>query len=154
MIDVLKRGLKPSDIITRESLENAIAGVAMSGGSTNAVLHLLALAREARVELSIDDFDRINERTPLLCDLQPGGQYVAIDLFEAGGVQLVVQRLRDAGLLHENAITVDGRTIGEHADAAATRRRARRSCSRSTTRSSRAAASRSCAATSRPTAAS
>jgi dihydroxy-acid dehydratase len=115
VIDVLKRGLKPSDVITRDSLENAIAGVAMSGGSTNAVLHLLALAREAGVDLSIDDFDAINERTPLLCDLQPGGQYVAVDLFEAGGVPLVVQRLRDAGLLHEDAITVDGKTVGEHA---------------------------------------
>jgi dihydroxy-acid dehydratase len=115
VVDVLRRGLRPSDIITRDSLENAIAGVAMSGGSTNAVLHLLALAREAGVELTIDDFDPISERTPLLCDLQPGGRYVAVDLFEAGGVPLVVQRLRDAGLLHESAITVDGRTVGEHA---------------------------------------
>jgi dihydroxy-acid dehydratase len=115
VVDVLRRGLKPSDVITRQSLENAIAGVAMSGGSTNAVLHLLALAREAGVELTIDDFDPISERTPLLCDLQPGGRYVAVDLFEAGGVPLVVQRLRDAGLLHESAITVDGKTVGEHA---------------------------------------
>jgi dihydroxy-acid dehydratase len=115
VVDVLRRGIRPSDIITRDSLENAIAGVAMSGGSTNAVLHLLALAREAGVELTIDDFDPISERTPLLCDLQPGGRYVAVDLFEAGGVPLVVQRLRDAGLLHESAITVDGRTVGEHA---------------------------------------
>ena len=117
-MDVLRRGLKPSDIITRDSLENAIAGVAMSGGSTNAVLHLLALAREAGIDLTIDDFDRISEATPLLCDLQPGGQYVAVDLFEAGGVALVAQRLREAGMLHEDAITVTGRTIGEHADAA------------------------------------
>lgn len=115
VVDVLRRGLKPSDVITRDSLENAIAGVAMSGGSTNAVLHLLALAREAGVELTIDDFDRISERTPLLCDLQPGGRYVAVDLFEAGGVPLVVQRLRDAGLLNGDAITVDGKTVGEHA---------------------------------------
>ena len=115
VMDVLRRGLKPSDIITRDSLENAIAGVAMSGGSTNAVLHLLALAREAGVDLTIDDFDRISEATPLLCDLQPGGQYVAVDLFEAGGVPLVAQRLREAGMLHEDAITVTGRTIGEHA---------------------------------------
>jgi dihydroxy-acid dehydratase len=118
VMDVLRRGLKPSDIITRDSLENAIAGVAMSGGSTNAVLHLLALAREAGVDLTIDDFDRISEATPLLCDLQPGGQYVAVDLYEAGGVALVAQRLREAGMLHENAITVSGRTIGEHADEA------------------------------------
>src|SRR5581483_2626374 len=93
VVDVLERGQRPSDIITREGLENAIAGVAMSGGSTNAVLHLLAVANEAGVELSIDDFDRISERTPLLCDLKPGGQYVAVDLYHAGGVPLVVKRL-------------------------------------------------------------
>ncbi len=115
VVDVLKRGLKPSDVITKDSLENAIAAVAMSGGSTNAVLHLLALAREAGVELTIDDFDRISERTPLLCDLKPGGKYVAVDLFEAGGVPVVAKRLLEAGLLHEDAITVTGRTIGEHA---------------------------------------
>ncbi len=115
VVDVLRRGLKPSDVITKDSLENAIAAVAMSGGSTNAVLHLLALAREAGVELTIDDFDRISERTPLLCDLKPGGKYVAVDLFEAGGVPVVAKRLLEAGLLHEDAITVTGRTIGEHA---------------------------------------
>src|SRR5207244_1707605 len=86
VLDVLARGLRPSDIITRESLENAIAAVATSGGSTNAVLHLLAVAREAGVELSIDDFDRISQRTPLLCSLKPGGDYVAVDLYEAGGI--------------------------------------------------------------------
>ena len=115
VVDILKRGLKPSDIITKDSLENAIAAVAMSGGSTNAVLHLLALAREAGVALTIDDFDRISERTPLLCDLKPGGRYVAVDLFEAGGVPLVASRLLEAGLLHEDAPTVTGRTVGEHA---------------------------------------
>ncbi len=115
VIDVLRRGLTPRQIITREGLENAIAAVACSGGSTNAVLHLLAVAREAGVELSIDDFDRISERTPLLCDLKPGGAYVAVDLYEAGGVPLVARRLLEAGLLHENALTVTGRTIGEHA---------------------------------------
>jgi dihydroxy-acid dehydratase len=115
VVDVLKRGQLPSDIITREGLENAIAGVAMSGGSTNAVLHLLAVANEAGVDLSIDDFDRISERTPLLCDLKPGGQYVAVDLYRAGGVPLVVKRLQEAGLLHEQAQTVTGRTVGEHA---------------------------------------
>ncbi len=118
VMDVLKRGLKPSDIITRESLENAIAAVAGSGGSTNGVLHLLAVAKEMGVELSIDDFDRISERTPLLCDLVPGGQYVAPDLYAAGGVPLFMKRLKDAGLLHENAPTVTGQTIGEIADAA------------------------------------
>jgi dihydroxy-acid dehydratase len=115
VMEILKRGLRPSEIITRESLENAIAAIACSGGSTNGVLHLLAVAREAGIELSIDDFDEISERTPLLCDLKPGGQYVAVDLFEAGGVPLVARRLLDAGLLHEDAMTVTGRTVGEHA---------------------------------------
>jgi dihydroxy-acid dehydratase len=115
MMDVLDRGLRPRDIITKDALENAIAAIATSGGSTNGVLHLLAVAREAGVELDIDDFDRISERTPLLCDLKPGGRYVATDLYAAGGVPLVVRRLLDAGLLHEDAITVTGRTVGEHA---------------------------------------
>ncbi|MBV8988395.1 MAG: dihydroxy-acid dehydratase [Solirubrobacterales bacterium] len=118
VVDVLKRGERPSDIITRESLENAIAAVASSGGSTNAVLHLLAIAAEIGVDLSIDDFDRISERTPLLCDLKPGGQYVAPDLHQAGGMAVLLGRLKQAGLLNENARTVTGRTIGEHADAA------------------------------------
>ncbi|TMK39687.1 MAG: dihydroxy-acid dehydratase [Actinobacteria bacterium] len=115
VIDVLRRGLMPRDIITRQALENAIAAVACSGGSTNGVLHLLAVAREAGVELSIDDFDRISERTPLLCDLRPGGQYVAVDLYHAGGVPLVAKRLHEAGVLHDGAITVTGRSVGEHA---------------------------------------
>ncbi len=118
VMDVLKRGQRPSDIVTRESLENAIAAIACSGGSTNGVLHLLAVAHEIGVPLEIDDFDRISERTPLLCDLKPGGQYVAPDLYEAGGVPLVLKRLKGAGLLHDGAQTVTGRTIGEHADAA------------------------------------
>jgi len=117
-MDVLGRGLLPSDIITRASLENAIAAIACSGGSTNGVLHLLAIAKEIGVELSIDDFDAISERTPLLCDLKPGGQYVAPDLYEAGGVPLVLKRLKDAGLLQPDAITVTGSTVGELADAA------------------------------------
>ena len=118
VMDVLARGLRPSDIITRQSIENAIAAIACSGGSTNGVLHLLAIAKEMGIELSIDDFDAISERTPLICDLKPGGQYVAPDLYEAGGVPLVLMRLKEAGLLHENAITVSGHTVGEHADAA------------------------------------
>jgi dihydroxy-acid dehydratase len=117
-IDVLKRGLRPSDIITRDSLENAIAGIACSGGSTNGVLHLLAIAKEMGIELHIDEFDEISDRTPLLCDLKPGGQFVAPDLYAAGGVPLVMKRLKDAGLLHEDAITVTGKTIGEIAEAA------------------------------------
>ena len=99
VVDVLKRGLRPSDIVTRGALENAIATVACSGGSTNGVLHLLAIANEMGVELDIDDFDVISERTPLLCDLKPGGRFVAPDLHAAGGVALVASRLRDAGLL-------------------------------------------------------
>ena len=115
VLDVLERDLRPSAIITRESLENAIAGVAMTGGSTNAVLHLLALASEAGVALSIDDFDRIAWQTPLLADLKPFGRYVAPDLWRAGGVPLVASRLAEAGLLHADAITVTGRTVGEEA---------------------------------------
>jgi dihydroxy-acid dehydratase len=113
LMDVLGRGLTARQVITRKSIENAIAAVATSGGSTNAVLHLLAVAREAGVELSIDDFDRISEATPLLCDLKPGGNYVAVDLYEAGGVPLVAKRLAELGRLHEDAITVSGKTIGE-----------------------------------------
>jgi dihydroxy-acid dehydratase len=115
VMDVLARGQRPSDIITREGLENAIAAIATSGGSTNGVLHLLAVAREAGVPLDLDDFDRIAERTPLLCDLKPSGQYVAVDLFEAGGIPVVAKRLQEAGLLHDDAQTVTGRTVGEHA---------------------------------------
>jgi dihydroxy-acid dehydratase len=118
VLDVLKRGQRPSEIITKDGLENAIAAIACSGGSTNGVLHLLAVAKEAGVELSIDDFDRISERTPLLCDLKPGGRFLAPDLYEAGGVPLVVKRLKEAGLLHEAALTVTGQTIGEVADGA------------------------------------
>jgi dihydroxy-acid dehydratase len=118
VMDILKRDLRPKDIITRDSLENAIAAIAASGGSTNGVLHLLAIAREMGIELHIDDFDHISERTPLICDLKPGGQYVAPDLYEAGGVPLLMQRLKEAGLLHEHAMTVTGQTIGEVADGA------------------------------------
>jgi dihydroxy-acid dehydratase len=118
VMDVLRRGQHPREVITRESLENAIAAVATSGGSTNAVLHLLAVAREAGVELDIADFDRIMERTPLLCDLSPGGRYNAVDLHRAGGIELVASRLQEAGHLHEDAVNVTGRTIGEHARSA------------------------------------
>jgi dihydroxy-acid dehydratase len=114
-MDVIARGQRPRDIITREGLENAIAAVATSGGSTNGVLHLLALAREAGIELDIDDFDRIAAVTPTTCDLKPGGRFVAKDLYEAGGIAVVAKRLLDAGILHEDAQTVTGKTIGEHA---------------------------------------
>jgi dihydroxy-acid dehydratase len=118
MVDLLRRGVSARQIITKEALENAIAAVATSGGSTNAVLHLLAVAKEAGVELSIDDFDRISDATPLLCDLKPGGRYNAVDLYAAGGVPLVIKRLRELGRLHESAVTVTGQTIGEIGDAA------------------------------------
>jgi dihydroxy-acid dehydratase len=118
VMEVLAEDLRPSQLITRESLENAIATVCMSGGSTNGVLHLLAVANEAGIELTIDDFDRISERTPLLGDLKPGGRFVAKDLFEAGGVGVLAKRLDEAGVLHRDALTVTRRTIGEEADAA------------------------------------
>jgi dihydroxy-acid dehydratase len=115
VMEMLQRDLRPSQILTRKSLENAIASVAATGGSTNAVLHLLAIARETGVELTIDDFDRISERTPLIADLKPGGRFVANDLYKAGGIQLVTKRLVDAGLIHGDAITVTGKTIAEAA---------------------------------------
>ncbi len=113
VIKLLKEDLCPSKIITKKSIENAIAAVAMTGGSTNAVLHLLAVANEMGIKLSIDDFDRISSRTPLLGDLKPGGRFVANDLYEAGGFRLVAKRMLDAKLLHADCITVTGRTIGE-----------------------------------------
>lgn len=115
VMDLLKRDLRPRQIITRKSLENAIAAVATTGGSTNAVLHLLAIAREAGIKLSIDDFDKINRKVPLLADLKPGGRFTASDLYAAGGTTLVAKRLLDAGILHANQPTVTGRTIGEEA---------------------------------------
>jgi dihydroxy-acid dehydratase len=115
VMDVLRRGQLPSDVITKPALENAIAAVATSGGSTNGVLHLLAVAREIGVPLVLDEFEAISERTPLLCDLQPGGQYAATDLYEAGGVPLVLARLLQAGILNPGVPTVTGRTIDEHA---------------------------------------
>jgi dihydroxy-acid dehydratase len=119
VMDLLKRDLRPRQIITRKSLENAIAAVATTGGSTNAVLHLLAIAYEAGLKLSIDDFDRINRKVPLLADLKPGGRFTAADLYAAGGTTLVAKRLLDAGLLHADQPTVTGRTIGEEAKEAA-----------------------------------
>ena len=115
VMELLRRDLRPSQILTRNAIENAIASVAATGGSTNAVLHLLAIAREAGVELTIDDFDRISDRTPLIADLKPGGRFVANDLYKAGGIQLVAKRLVEAGLIHGDAITVTGKTIAEAA---------------------------------------
>ncbi len=115
VMELVKQNLRPRQIITRKSLENAIAAVATTGGSTNAVLHLLALARESGIKLSIDDFDKINRKVPLLADLKPGGRFAAADLYAAGGTTLVAKRLLEAGLLHGNQPTVTGRTIGEEA---------------------------------------
>jgi dihydroxy-acid dehydratase len=118
VMSLLDKDLKPSDVITKGSLENAIAAVAATGGSTNGVLHLLAVAYEAGIELALEDFDRISARTPLLADLKPGGRFVAADLYDAGGVGLVAKRLLDAGVLNDGERTVTGRTIGEEASEA------------------------------------
>lgn len=118
VMDMLAHDRRPSQIITRRSIENAIASIATTGGSTNGVLHLLAIAHEANIPLSLDDFQEINLRTPLYVDLQPGGRFVAADLHRAGGIQLVAKRMLDAGLLHADELTVTGKTIGESAAAA------------------------------------
>jgi dihydroxy-acid dehydratase len=118
VMDLLRRDLTPSKIITRAAIENAIAGVAATGGSTNSVLHLLAIANEAHVPLSIDDFDRISSRVPIIADLKPGGRFVATDLYAAGGTPLVAKRLLDAKLLHGDAVTVTGLTIAQEAASA------------------------------------
>ena len=115
VLDLLRKELLPSKIITKAAIENAITGVAASGGSTNAVLHLLAIANEAKLPLSIDDFDRVSARTPILADLKPGGRFVATDLYAAGGTPLVAKRLIEAGLLRGESLTVTGRTLGEEA---------------------------------------
>ncbi len=118
VLNVLVDDLRPSKIITRESLENAIACVCASGGSTNGVLHLIALAHEVGVDLTIDDFERISKATPLYADLKPGGRFIATDLYAAGGVPVIIKRLAEKGVLHEDQITVTGQTIGEVAAAA------------------------------------
>jgi len=118
VMDVLRKGLRPRDIITKKALANAIAGVMATGGSTNAVLHLLAVAKEAGVKLTIDEFDQISRKTPLLADLKPWGNYTAPEMFEAGGMAVVAMRLLEAGLLNGGEKTVTGRTIGEEARAA------------------------------------
>ncbi|HET7617196.1 MAG TPA: dihydroxy-acid dehydratase [Vicinamibacterales bacterium] len=118
VVETLTADRRPSRILTRSSFENAIASVAATGGSTNAVLHLIAIAREANIPLALDDIDRVSERVPLIGDLKPGGQFVATDLHAAGGTRLVAQRLLDGGLLDGDAATVTGRTIGEEAAAA------------------------------------
>jgi len=115
VMELLRRGVRPLDILTRKAFENAIASVAATGGSTNAVLHLLAMAREAGVPLTIEDFDAISSRTPIIADLKPAGRYVAVDVHRAGGIPLIAKRLLEAGLIDGSQKTPSGRTIGEEA---------------------------------------
>ena len=118
VMDLLRRGVRPLDILTRQSYENAIASVAATGGSTNAVLHLLAMAREGGVPLSIEDFDTVSSRTPIIADLKPGGRYVAVDVHRAGGIPLIAKKLLEAGLIDGSQKTPSGRTIAEEAQMA------------------------------------
>jgi dihydroxy-acid dehydratase len=115
-LDLIDHDLRPSRILTRRAFDNAIAAVAASGGSTNAVLHLLALAREVGVDLAIDDIDRISRRTPLLCDLKPGGRFAAVELHRAGGIALLTRRLIEGGHIDGDALTVTGRSLGEEVE--------------------------------------
>jgi dihydroxy-acid dehydratase len=117
VLNALDQDLRPSRILTRRAFDNAIAAVAASGGSTNAVLHLLALAREVGVDLAIDDIDRISRRTPLLCDLKPGGRFAAVELHRAGGIGVLTKRLIEGGFVDGDALTVTGRTLGEECEA-------------------------------------
>jgi dihydroxy-acid dehydratase len=117
VMDLLRRDVRPSQVITREALENAIASIAATGGSTNGVLHLLAIARELDIPLALDDFDRIAARTPVVASLKPGGRFVATDVYEAGGVALVARELLKRELVHAGARNVDGRSLGEIAEA-------------------------------------
>ena len=115
-LNLIDQDLRPSRILVRRNFENAIAAVAASGGSTNAVLHLLALAAEVGVDLAIDDIDRISRRTPLLCDLKPGGRFAAVELHKAGGIALVTKRLIEGGYIDGDALTVTGRSLGEEVE--------------------------------------
>jgi dihydroxy-acid dehydratase len=118
VMDLARQGPLPRQIITRKALHNAIAGVMATGGSTNAVLHLLAIAREAGVKLTIDEFDQVSRKTPLLADMKPWGAYTAPEMHAAGGMAVVAKRLLEAGLLHDKEMTVSGKTIGDEARAA------------------------------------
>ena len=113
LVDAVRRGVRPRDIITRQSIENAVSVIMATGGSTNAVLHFLAIAHAAEVEWTIDDFERIRRRVPVICDLKPSGRYVATDLHRAGGIPQVMKLLLDAGLLHGDCITITGKTIAQ-----------------------------------------
>ncbi|HSV82502.1 MAG TPA: dihydroxy-acid dehydratase [Ramlibacter sp.] len=114
LLEAIRNDLKPRDIVTRKAIENAVAVIMATGGSTNAVLHFLAIAHAAEVEWTIDDFERIRKRTPVLCDLKPSGKYLAVDLHEAGGIPQVMKMLLNAGLLHGDCITINGKTVAEN----------------------------------------
>jgi dihydroxy-acid dehydratase len=118
VMDLLRSGVTPRRIATRAAFENAIAAAAGTGGSTNSVLHLLALAHEAGVPLTLDDFERVSERTPIVADLRPGGKYVALDVDKAGGIQLIAQRMLEGGLIDGSTLTVSGRSLGDEVAAA------------------------------------
>lgn len=114
LVEAVRADLKPRDIVTKKAIENAVAVIMATGGSTNAVLHFLAIAHAAGVEWTIDDFERVRQRTPVLCDLKPSGQYLAVDLHRAGGIPAVMKELLAAGLLHGDCITITGRTVAEN----------------------------------------
>ena len=116
LVEAVKNNICPRDIVTRESIENAVAVIMATGGSTNAVLHFLAIAHAAEVDWSIDDFERVRRKVPVLCDLKPSGKYLAIDLHRVGGIPLVMKALLDADLLHRDCLTITGQTIAEVID--------------------------------------
>src|SRR5690606_36018108 len=111
LVEAVKKNLKPRDIVTRKSIENAITLIMATGGSTNAVLHYLAIAHAAEVEWTLEDFERVRRKVPVICDLKPSGKYMAVDLHQAGGIPQVLKLLLDAGLLHGDCITITGRTL-------------------------------------------
>jgi len=113
LVEAVRCDIKPRDIVTKQAIENAVAVIMATGGSTNAVLHFLAIAHAAQVEWTIDDFERVRQRTPVLCDLKPSGQYLAVDLHRAGGIPAVMKELLKAGLLHGDCITITGKTVAQ-----------------------------------------
>ena len=149
MLDILERDIRPSDLVTRRSLENALAASAATAGSTNSILHCLAFAREAGIDFTLDDIEAISRRTPIIGDMRPTGKYVALDLFKAGGVPILINRLIDGGYMVGDTPTVTGQTLSQAAPMRS-RRRARMSSATSMTPSSPAAAWSCCAATWRP----
>src|SRR5690606_6146549 len=113
LVEAVKKGLRPRDIVTRKSIENAVALVMATGGSTNAVLHYLAIAHAAESDWTLDDFERVRRKVPVICDLKPSGRYMAVDLHAAGGIPQVLKVLLSAGLLHRDCLTITGRTLAE-----------------------------------------